>query len=131
MHNRAGVTAATFGLGSLTSVCSLFVFLNGCALDTGGEPVNPFTDFAPIALDGEAKELTSEIVLLGPLETGNVLQIEVTGEGIDAVFVLAEDETSDLVGVIAGGGRANDSFQYRAPHTGRFFVLRCSTRKPT
>lgn len=123
MHTRAGVTSAIIGLGTLTSVCGLVVLLSGCSLDTGGEPVNPFTDFAPIALDGEAKDLTSEIVPLGLLETGDVLQVDVTGEGIDAVFILAEDASSDLVGVIAGGGRANEPFQYRIPHTGRYFLF--------
>lgn len=102
---------------------SFVAFLVGCPVDSGVTPVNPFVDLPPIARDGGVEELTNTIVQLGLLAAGDVLQIDVSGDGIDAVLVLAEDELTDLAGVMVGGGPANVPFLYRVPNAGRFFVF--------
>ena len=105
------------------SVSSLVALLSGCPMGLESEPINPFVDVPSIELDGKATDLTSTIVPLGSLDAGEVLQVEVSGDGIDAVLVLAEDEVTEVSGVIVGGGQANVPFAYCVPHTGRFFLF--------
>lgn len=102
---------------------SFVAFLFGCPVDSGVTPVNPFVDLPPIARDGRVEELTNTIVPLGLLVAGDVLQIDVSGDGIDAVLVLAEDKLTDVAGVMVGGGPANKPFLYRVSDAGRFFVF--------
>ena len=109
--------------GGAAITISIAALLVGCPLDTGVVPINPFLDVPPIELDGVARDLTTTVIPLGDLAVGEVLQIDVSGTGIDAVLVLAKDDFTESAGVVVGGGRADAAFQYRIPHSGRFAVF--------
>ncbi len=101
--------------------------LAGCP-GTGNPPINPFLDLPPIALDGEPHEAAYSIVPLGEFAAGEVLRLQADGDNVEAVLVLAEysvlaEEDFDDAGVIAGGGPANEPFQYRVRVPGRYYLF--------
>lgn len=88
-----------------------------------GQPLNPFVDLPAIAADGEAHTLSANIVPLGELEEGQVLRIQVDGNAVESVLVLATDEAFAEAGVLAGGGPAAAPFDYRVQRAGPYFVF--------
>jgi hypothetical protein len=94
----------------------------GCPGTPTDQPINPFRDLPPIELDGEPHEPTFDITPLGEFADGEVMRLRVDGDEIEAVLVLAEDEEFDDAGLIAGGGPANEPFQYRVRVPGRYFL---------
>ncbi|MCP4251500.1 MAG: hypothetical protein GY778_31065 [bacterium] len=98
----------------------------GCDGQSGlvpsGGTLNPFRDLPAIERDGQEHDVTSEIVPLGRLEVGDALRVNVSGEAVDAVLILFEDDRSDRSGLLAGGGPANEAFSYRAQSAGQYYA---------
>ena len=96
----------------------------GCPAEPLLPPVtNPFQDLPPIEMDGRPHDLAASIVPLGALAEGEVVRLQVTGEGAEAVLILAEDTVSSDAGVIVGGGPADTFFDYRIPAAGCYFAF--------
>lgn len=95
----------------------------GCGAQPPPGPINPFTDLPAVALDGVARDLTANLAPLGELSEGEVIRVAVRGNRVDSVLILSEDTESEESGVIAGGGPANQAFDYRIPAQGRYFVF--------
>lgn len=87
-----------------------------------GRP-NPFRDLPTIPLDGVERPLTADVVPLGELSTGQVIDVTVNGDTVEAVLILIADELSDEAGVLAGGGPPETTFSYRVQRDGRYFVF--------
>lgn len=98
-------------------------FTTGCPTVPTGDGINPFRDLSPILLDGQPNELTSTITPIGTLAVGDVISINVTGQNIDAVLILKEDDQNVESGLVAGGGQANAPFPYRVAVAGRYFIF--------
>lgn len=108
----------------LLLVCGLAMLTaGGCpAVDLFPPSLNPFTDLAPVELDGREHDLATTIAPLGEQKEGTVLRLKASGEGIESVYVLIADTQSTDAGVMVGGGPANAFFDYRVPMDGRYFV---------
>jgi hypothetical protein len=87
-----------------------------------GEPLNPFRDLPAVAMDGRSRVMQYDVAPLGRLEVGQVIRVRVTGDAIDAVLILAEDDEYEAAGRLAGAGPANEFFLYRVQEAGRYFV---------
>lgn len=111
---RVGCACIWYGVAAVGGCGVIFPQLN---------PTNPFTDLPAIALDGKAVDLTADIVPLGELATDRVIRVLVEGESVRSVLILIADEQSVDSGVIAGGGPANEAFDYRIGREGRYFVF--------
>lgn len=85
--------------------------------------VNPFTDAAPIPLDGQARAIESDIVPLGDLEAGRVIRVDAQGEAIEEVLLLTADDAFPNAAVIVGGGRVDEPFDYRVRMAGPYFIF--------
>ncbi|NOX59907.1 MAG: hypothetical protein GXP29_13765 [Planctomycetes bacterium] len=103
----------------------VFAMVAGCTtvLPQPAEPLNPFLDLDPIALDGVSRDLLTEIVPLGDFAGGEVLRVRVDGLRVTEVLLLTTDTLFEEAGVLVGGGPANEEFQYRIPSAGRYFVF--------
>ncbi|MHC4795428.1 MAG: hypothetical protein ACYTF1_02195 [Planctomycetota bacterium] len=66
--------------------------------------------------------METSIALLGLLNAGDVIRLKVSGDTVDAVLILIEDQVLSDAGVIAGGGPANKFFEYSVQVSGRYFV---------
>jgi hypothetical protein len=111
-------------LPSLTIASLAAVILSGCpGIFSPRDPINPFRDLPAIELDGREREVTNDVVPLGSLAVGDVINLTVTGSNIDAVLILIEDDRSNEAGVIVGGGPANEAFSYRIALPGRHFAF--------
>lgn len=117
----SGMRRAAF----VASLCFAAVLLStGCVELTGaGDPVNPFRDLSALPLDGRARDVSTDIVPLGALEEGDVIRVEVRGGAVTAVLILIEDESTGASGLMVGGGRGNEAFQYRIPRTAHYFAF--------
>jgi len=112
------------GLGVAAALLTVIMLLPSACVPPSPEVViNPFVDFPPVSIDGQPQPMTTNIVPLGRLETGQVLSIRLDGEGLDAALVLLADPQSDSAGIIVGGGPADASFLYRIAQPGRYFVF--------
>lgn len=114
--------------GSLRTLANcaatLGLLLTGC-VDLFGpqaDAINPFRDLTPVVGDGQARDVTTDILALGSFETGEVVRVHVRGERVEAVLILLADETSGASGFMVGGGPANEAFDYRIPESGRYFA---------
>ncbi len=85
--------------------------------------VNPFTDLEPVPIDGVARAMAADIVPLGDLDAGQVIDVRVDGDTVLFVLILKEDESSSDAGVMVGGGPAGATFSYRISEVGRYFVF--------
>jgi len=108
----------------------LGIFILCSSIGTGCIPddifsttINPFQDLPPIELDGEPQQLTTTIAPLGFLAEGDVIRLKVTGNNVEAVSILIEDQILADAGVIAGGGPPNTFFEYRIQISARYFVF--------
>jgi len=106
-------------------VASMIVAISlGCIEGFPGyEPINPYTDLAPIALDGQPKDVAYTIVPLGTFNEGDVIRLNVTGAKVKAVLILTRDTETDDSGLLAGGGRPNETFDYRVQIAGAYYVF--------
>lgn len=97
----------------------------GCdpAFNPTGEPLNPFCDLPPVALDGVARTMTYDIAPLGSLTKRQVLRLRVDGDDVSAVLIVAENPDDAEQGLLAGGGPPNTAFDYRVQRDGRYFVF--------
>lgn len=95
-----------------------------CTNDSGTEPPPiSLRDLPPLELDGIAKPLAGNIAPLGEFKLGDAIRLTVTGDAIDAVLVLVEDELVDDAAALAGGGPANQPFDYQVRVPGRYFAF--------
>ena len=117
LHNVRAMPARRFGGAAI--IISIVAVFAGCSIDMGADEEELFFGLALLELDGVARDLTDSGKRLGDLAAGDVLEIEVSGDGIDAVLILAEDDLIGGAGVVVGGGSANAPFQYLIPHSGR------------
>ena len=107
-----------FLVGLLIASC-----LAGCPGDwPGQEPINPFLDLPTIEMNGQPQALQYTVAPLGELSQGQVIRLKVEGEAVQAALILAADESSDEVGLLAGGGPPNSFFDYRVQIAGRYYV---------
>lgn len=107
----------------VTAIAVLIALLfTGCPGTSTNPPINPFRDLPPIELDGKPHEPSFDITPLGEFVEGDVLTLQVDGDNIEAVLILAEDEEFDNAGRLAGGGAAKKQFQYRVRLPGRYFL---------
>ncbi|MBN1492338.1 MAG: hypothetical protein JXA69_20665 [Phycisphaerae bacterium] len=87
------------------------------------EPLNPFRDLPTFEMNGQAQFLQYTIAPLGDLAQDQVIRVKVDGQAVQAVLILAADESSaDEVGLLAGGGPPNAFFDYHIQLPGRYFV---------
>jgi hypothetical protein len=106
-----------------TSVALLLVLLAAlvsCVQNAAPAP-DPFSA-APVPIDGVSRDLGSNIVNLGPLETGRVIRVRLLGPGIETVLMLRQDGQVREAGLVVGGGRP-EGFDYRIPADGVYAVL--------
>ncbi len=113
------------GLGWLLLLAAVWPAGAGCDILSGGLPwgVNPFVDLDPVALDGVARRMAYDVAPLGELDAGAVIRVEVTGQAVEAVLILAENPDSINSGLLTGGGPANAAFNYRVQASGRYYVF--------
>lgn len=84
--------------------------------------INPFQDLPDIEMNGQEQQLSTSIAPLGFLDEGQVIRLKISGEAVEAVSILIEDQVLTDAGVIAGGGPGNTFFEYRVQIGGRYFV---------
>jgi hypothetical protein len=106
-------------------VALLLLPILGCI---GGVPdldemINPFRDLPAITMDGRFRPITANIVPLGAFEAGDVFELWVRSDAVEAVLILTEDEEFAEAGVMAGGGPVNQPFDYRVQIPGRYFAF--------
>lgn len=107
------------------------VLLAGACIASSCQPVdilnesiiNPFTDLPPVEIDGNTRALQRDIVPLGELNEDRVIRIRVDAQAMNQVLILIADTQTDEAGIIVGGGPANETFHYRIPKAGRYFVF--------
>ncbi len=102
----------------------LGLVLVGCI---GGVPnanslVNPFIDLPPIVMNGRFQPITTDIVPLGEFAAGDVFEVHVESERVEAVLILTEDERFEEAGSMVSGGPANTPFNVRVQIPGRYFA---------
>lgn len=119
-HRTSLIGKPSAGLAALPFMLLAF---SGCpGANDSNDPYNPFQDLPPIEYSGRPIDLESEIVPLGLLEEGQVLQIRVTGDYVQAVLILAEDDEFEEAGRLAGGGPPDTSFLYRARIPAKYYL---------
>jgi hypothetical protein len=108
----------------MVSCLPFATLLAGCGLlpDGAGVPLNPYRDLPTMAMDGEPHALEYDVAPLGQLDVGDVIRLRASGPTVESVMILTEDAVHDQAGVLAGGGPANVSFDYRVQVAGRYFV---------
>ncbi len=94
---------------------------SGIEVTTGTE-ANPFTDLAPIALDGQEYELRTDLAPLGELTAGQVIRLKVSGPAVKAALILTTDTELEDAGRLVGGGLPDRTFQYRVQVSGPYYV---------
>lgn len=101
----------------------LILLATGCpSPTTSDKPTNPFRDLPAIGFSASPKDVTEDIVPLGELAAGDEIVVEVIGQRIEAVLLLAGDSEFDNAGRIAGGGSPNRSLVFRIVEAARYFV---------
>ncbi len=103
----------------------VLMLLMGCNSVGPSQPssVNPFTDLAPIELNGEAQPVTSEIMSLGAFEAGQVIEIQVDGQAVESALLLLADPDEQGAGVVVGGGPSGQRVMHRIPTAGDYFAF--------
>lgn len=87
------------------------------------EPENPFLAAPAVLLDGKPHQLDYDLASLGTLVPGQTLQLLVEGRSVQSVLILVLDETSGAEGLLAGGGPANEWFEYPVRVPGEYFAF--------
>lgn len=100
-----------------------FFFTAGCPTVPTNNLINPYRDVPPIELDGLPHVITSTLTPIGAFIVGDVISIHVAGQNIDAVLILKEDDQNVEAGIVASGGQANTTLQYRIVVPGRYFIF--------
>lgn len=112
------------GALSIVAVAAAIGLHSGCGADASDSGVvNPFSDLDPIELTGKPQVLATAIAPLGTFDEGEVLRLRVDSAVAGSVLVLLQDGDAAEAGIIAGGGPANQAFQYRVQLPGRYFVF--------
>lgn len=95
------------------------------ALLTGCLPKlkNPFQYAPAVPLDGQPHQLDYDLAPLGMLAPGKTLQLMVEGQSVQSVLILMLEESSGAEGLLAGGGPANEWFEYAVRVPGQYFVF--------
>lgn len=115
---RARIRPAHFARFAL--VAALLGCLPEDIFNPGG---NPFASVTVIPRDGLSRELDSALVGLGLLVEGDVIRLEVTGEGVTMVQVLiADSDANPQAGIIVGGGPPDEVFDFRVPRSSRYYA---------
>jgi len=122
--NRARPRCVAHRVGIVSACLPAVMALASCGLlpDGAGVPLNPYRDLPTIPMDGEPHALEYDVAPLGQLAAGDVVRLQVSGPAVESLMILAEDAVHDEAGVLAGGGPANVSFDYRVQIAGRYFV---------
>jgi len=108
--------------GSLTTIVigtALMVSLTGCLPNLE----NPFQDAPALPLDGQPHQLDYDLAALGTLVPGQTLQLLVEGQSVQSILILVLDETTGAEGLLAGGGPADEWFEYAVRVGGEYFAF--------
>lgn len=81
-----------------------------------------FRAYPAVALDGRERVMTYDLMALGDLARDDLLELNVSGDGVEAVFLLIEDSTDNEAGLLAGGGHPERPFRYRVQEANRYYV---------
>jgi len=109
---------------SLTMIgMALMVSLTGCLPFWPGNDGNPFQDVPAVSLDGQPHQLAYDLASLGTLVPGQTLQLMVEGQSVQSVLILLLDEPTGAEGLLAGGGPANEWFEYAVRVPGEYFAF--------
>lgn len=102
----------------LVLICSVIIPITGCP-----ETTNPFISAPTIARDSQPHRLNTDIVSLGQLSAGQVINLELTGDAIVSFLLLTPDTLVPAAGTIVGGGIANQPANYRVPADNEYFLF--------
>ncbi len=115
MHTKPPMIVLLFTIVMCTT---LLMSLPGCPNVT-----DPFADAPVIERNGQPRRLTTDIVSLGPLTAGQVINLTVAGDTVQAFLLLQPDTAVPGSGIVIGGGPEGIATNYRVPADNDYFVF--------